>query len=209
MRKRWIIRIALLILILGGFIPLFLAIIPARRQLRSIDLPHQIRLSHGSVDLPALSTRLDEPVYYRAGVVENIRLTFDCMSCSDSSDDSGKPLSLLVRLQVPFAALDPNGQVIVNGLPAARATVVWDATTSNKEPVEGTLWVFAALDGENSALLAIPIKITSLFIFGQPLDLAALLGCLFSFIVLLSWLFMESRKKARVSGKPPENIPVL
>lgn len=204
MRKTWLFRITLLILILAGIIPLFIAIIPAKRRLRSMDLPHLIQTAHGQFDLPSMSVQLDEPVYYRAGIVENIRLNLTCEDCLQ-----GKPLSLLVHLQMPFTSLDPSGQVIMNVPSAISQAIVWDAIAANKQPIEGTLWVFTGLESENIALLAVPLNVTSLSFLGQPVDLAALFGCLFSFFCVLIWLFTESRKKATVSGKPPENAPVL
>lgn len=204
MRKTWLFRITLLLLILAGIIPLFIAIIPAKRQLRSMDLPHLIQTAHGQFDLPLMSVQLDEPVYYRAGIVENIRLNLTCEDCLQ-----GKPFSLWVRLQMPFTSLDPSGQVIMNVPSASSQAIVWDAIAANNQPIESTLWIFAGLESENIALLAVPLKVTSLSVLGQPVDLAALFGCLFSFFCVLIWLFTESRKKATVSGKPPQNVPVL
>jgi hypothetical protein len=207
MKKRRINWIIFSFLFFVGLIPLVVAIIPPNRHYRSLNFPSEIQNTNGIRLLPVVSAVLDEPAYFRAGINEVIRLMFIVKNFAENSSQESGQFPILVHMQLPFLSIDPSGQVLLNLTQGSTVMTVWDITAQNEDKIDGTLWVYARLETENIALLAVPIKVSSIFIFGLPLDLAAFLGCVFSLLCLIVALFINHRiRKLSMKDKSGEKI---
>lgn len=179
----------------------------------TVEFPLQVQISSGEIyQVPPFELTINQPVTLLMGTISHVNVIIQPVG---TAAKTGFPLvtesfQVYVESKLDLA----NTQIAPDGLVHAllksdqETQFTWNIETDQSSPLEGTLWIYLALQPISSStvteelpLFAIPIDIGVKTVLGLSADLALLIGffgCLISIailVVVLYFLFAKRRFK--------------